>query len=75
MAYPAAAAALRAKMTQTGPKRRRDPALQQGADVTVTDAIGCPELVGPADAIRSIEEARVHHAARQRSRLVVQEWG
>src|SRR5262245_56948181 len=32
----------------------------------LTNAICCPALAGATDVIRSIEEARIHHAARRR---------
>jgi hypothetical protein len=57
-------------LSQTGLRLDRNPAPQRGADVTLTNAICCPELVGPANAIRSIEKARVHHASRRRDDVV-----
>jgi hypothetical protein len=56
-------------MTQSGPELDRNPALQRATDSLLANALCLSLWLGAADAIRSIEKARIH-----RTKAVPLEW-
>src|SRR5437763_1320150 len=60
-------------LTRLGYRPRRNPALRRAPDLMLANALSCHSWLGAADAFRSVEEARVHHADERCCGMAI--WG